>query len=164
MNYLDFLADVSIAGRVLQAGNGSTPEEFVQCLGADYGEALNRKAGFMRRDYGLLEVVFSKSADWVCTKIGIQVHRLKTGAEDVVPAALIHAVGPFPRSISFDALRERIYDKGSLVALADTSDPEYLIFRVGETSHSIHVVSGDTPDPDGLFPTRGEVWSIHVHS
>ncbi len=129
-------------------------------LGADFVDFVNAKAGFLRRDFGLFEVVFFEPARWRCAKVAVQAHRLFGGA-DVVPPRLAEAVGQFPHAVPFEALNDSIGKLGGRTSLDPRSDAEYLIFKVGDMRSAIHVVNSDA-DPESGFPGKGMVWSIQA--
>lgn len=83
MTGISFLASVAVTGAVAGLGLGSSAEQIRDTFG-DRCVADRRKKS-LRLDYGLLEFsLFAGS----CESIAVQVHRLATGFEGLVPEAL----------------------------------------------------------------------------
>src|SRR5262249_8959782 len=78
MNVSEFLADVMATGRLFGLGVGHEVTEWdTRIQGVDFVDIERRvERGLFRRDYGLVEVLFTGGDPWVCDSCGVQVHRL----------------------------------------------------------------------------------------
>jgi hypothetical protein len=76
MNYMDFLVKTLNEGRALGVGPRSTAGAVESAWGSHFIDDVHKRGRMMRRDYGLAEFSFRKDNNWICTGLGIQVHRL----------------------------------------------------------------------------------------
>jgi hypothetical protein len=160
--YLDLLATASVAGRFAGVGRGSLLAQAEAALGEDFLDDLHRKKRLLRRDYGLVELTFVRRPDWVCAAVSIQVHRLASGAPEVVPRPVRDSHGDFPRTVPFAPLAEAVRQKGHDVRAAPAeADRSFLEYQVEGTTTQIYVVREDAPQ--AAPPNRaGDVWSISL--
>ncbi|POX51506.1 hypothetical protein C3489_19945 [Streptomyces sp. Ru71] len=92
MSDIDFYVLAALRREVLGVSLGATPEAWQARLGDDFLDDVRK--GRMRRDYGLVEIAFSRdSGIWAAVTVSLQVHRLARGLERVVPPALERAHG-----------------------------------------------------------------------
>ncbi|MBB5867527.1 hypothetical protein F4553_000906 [Allocatelliglobosispora scoriae] len=154
-----FFADVAATGLILGIGRGSTMQEVEDSLGGDYLD--DHGDGFIRRDYGLLEITFLDRNGWSCGFIIVEVHRL-AGDRSLVPPAIEARYGPLPARLTagpyFTALTKRGFGPERV---ADDSASDYLRYVIPATECVIDVV--DDPQDVVGWPGFGEVWSLSLN-
>ncbi|MEV5338570.1 hypothetical protein AB0K93_08790 [Streptomyces sp. NPDC052676] len=116
----------------------------------------------MRRDYGLVELSFLRlSREWLCTEISIQVHRLSSNPDPVIPDAIEDLFGEFESRVCLNSLSGLMAREGvHLASIEDQSRDWYSRFAAEESSAIIHVVSGANGPVGDLH--AGDVWSISI--
>ncbi len=150
---LTFFRDIATTGAVEGLGLDAEPDQWSRSLGTAYVEDIRR--GRMRRDYGLVELSFFRTAQaWKCLEISVQVHRLAYPHEDVVPITLSRV--PFPDRVLFADLNRVIQDSGAEVEeIVDVAKSWYRRYYIPESSALVHVVSDDSLSAE-------TVWSISL--
>lgn len=174
MSDLDFYAHVATRRDVFGTGAGSTPGAWDTALGTDCLD--DPGDGVLRRDYGLLEVLFSDAGDtggtggtdgsMTCFGIMVQVHRLVHGP--CTPPLLVSRYGTFAPRVRFEDLRSAVLALGHAVEPDDLSGDIHR-YRVPESGTRIHVIADPDPYGDGDHDTgdpdihqAGDVWSLDV--
>lgn len=160
MSALQFCADVLKRGLVCGVGIDSRPADWDEALGVDYLQDVRK--GRMRRDYGLVELSFLRlSGEWLCTEISIQVHRLNSTPDPVIPDAIENLYGEFESRVCLSSLSGLMAREGvHLASIEDQSRDWCSRFTVEESSAIVHVVSGLNGPVGDL--NAGDVWSISV--
>ncbi|MFD9337184.1 hypothetical protein ACFWBF_22685 [Streptomyces sp. NPDC060028] len=166
MSALDFYAHVATRCDVLGAGVGTDPDGWEAAAGAGFLDVPG--GGFLRRDYGLVEINFSPDEHGLmsCFGFGVKIQRLLYDqSPGTVPSPLSRQYGSFAPRVPFEDLRVAVLALGHTLQLDDESR-DMRRYRVPESGAHIHVIvdpdpygSGD-PDPDGH--QVGDVWSIEV--
>ncbi|MCH0566505.1 MULTISPECIES: hypothetical protein [unclassified Streptomyces] len=159
MSALDFYTHVAIRGDLLGAGIRSEPAEWEAKLGTDYLDVSS--PGFIRRDYGLVEVSFQEEKGaWPCFGISVQVHRLRLEGVSAVPKPLRVAYGAFPARTKFAELCAVLTGQGfSVEPDNDSSTTDIHRYRVVQSGARIFVVA-EAGAPDSS--REGDVWSLSV--
>ncbi|MET7782759.1 hypothetical protein ABZU94_37765 [Streptomyces mirabilis] len=159
MSVLDFYVHVVTRGDLLGAGIGSDPAEWEAKVGTDYLDVSS--PGFIRRDYGLVEVSFQEDGNaWSCFGINVQVHRLRLEGPSAVPEPLRSAYGAFPARTKFADLCAALTAKGfSVEPDNDSSTTDIHRYRVAQSGARIFVVA-----EAGASDTSrsGDVWRLSV--
>jgi hypothetical protein len=162
LSAIRFLAEAAATGLVMGARLGSLPEQVEAGLGGGYLDDLNRRGTLLRRDYGLVELTFTRSSGWACQAVSLQVHRLATGGQAVVPPAIVAAYGPFPPTVSMTDLAAVLTDIGAgIEAGPDDGDRSFARYTVPGPGSEIHVVR-DVPGWGATRPGAGDVWAISL--
>lgn len=160
MNASEILAEIIGTRAVCGHGVGSSVEEWDSGVSVDFLDVGREPPSDMfRRDYGLIEVIFTGGDPWRCDSFGVQVHRLAYHPEimtDWMPAGS-SGLG----SVAWaDVLK-------SLGGREDA--PTWIVGRQGDMvqymSHeagiSVFVCDDDADEQDDL-PRPGDIWSIMV--
>ncbi|OKJ07661.1 hypothetical protein AMK20_24170 [Streptomyces sp. TSRI0261] len=169
MSALDFYAQVATSGDVLGAGIGTDPGGWEAAMGPDFLDVPG--GGLLRRDYGLVEIIFSPDlqglqGQMACFGFGVKPQRLLYDlSPSTVPLPLSRKYGEFAPRLPFEELRAAILSLGHTVELEESSRDMHR-YRVSESAAHIDVVLD--PDPYGSGPTDpdghqvGDVWSISL--
>ncbi|MFD7459359.1 MULTISPECIES: hypothetical protein [unclassified Streptomyces] len=172
MSDLDFYAHVAAHRDVLGAGLGSSPAAWEAAVGADFLDVPGR--GFLRRDYGLVEVTFMPTGDraMACTGFGVQIHRLiHDRSATIVPTRLSHRYGAFRPRVGYEELRAVLLSMGRTVRRVEAQDRTGHVHRysVAESGARVYVIADADPygsgdhDPDDPDEHQvGDVWSMHM--
>ncbi|MEV0781255.1 hypothetical protein [Streptomyces sp. NPDC050428] len=159
MNDLEFYANGvirnNVAGVRLEAG----PTEWEAALGNDFIDVVEKSD--MRRDYGLMEIFFTRTEAWECTGLTFQLHRLAWGTDGMIPHTLSERYGEFSQHVPFEKIRS-LLSRGGYEIDEDSSEThgEYIRYRVPGTFASILVIAEPiTSEPH----ERGSVWSISLN-
>lgn len=163
MNYIEFFRDALVLGRALGVGPGSTEEAIETAWGTGFMEDVHKRGRTKRWDYGLAEFLFKKDADWVCTGLIIQVHRLAQHGISIIPTAVSRVYGEFPQAVSFNALADEVRDSGASLEEEQAPGSGYDIYGVVGTRNHLYVIQDDADTAhEGREP--GEIWSISVQA
>ena len=159
MSALDFYTDVATRGDLLGAGIGSGPVEWEARLGSDYLDVSS--PGFIRRDYGLIEVSFQEEGNaWPCFGISVQVHRLRLEGTSAVPEPLRSYYGAFPARTRFEDLCAAVADQGfSVEPDNDSSTTDIHRYRVVQSGTRIFVVTEAGASDSSR---AGDIWGMSV--
>ncbi|MCC9307110.1 hypothetical protein LN042_08325 [Kitasatospora sp. RB6PN24] len=77
MDAASFLAEVIATGTIVGVRLGSSLHDVDQVLNISFAEEVDETGiGYLRRDYGLIELSFSGGPNWACDGILVEVHRL----------------------------------------------------------------------------------------
>ncbi|MEV7087525.1 hypothetical protein AB0O07_16740 [Streptomyces sp. NPDC093085] len=159
MSDLEFYTTAMIRGELMGANLLSDPEEWEAALGHEYVDDVKKSR--MRRDYGLIEVHFTRSRAWKCTGVSLQVHRLAWDNGNLVPAPLIDRYGAFSSRVPFETVRRLLTGGGCRIDEDRAkSQGEYATFSVRRTPASI--VTLRNPGEDEPFQP-GDIWSITLN-
>ncbi|MFF1381156.1 hypothetical protein [Streptomyces sp. NPDC058308] len=153
---IDFYVTATLRNEVLEIPLGTPPEAWEEGLGDDFLDDAQKS--HMRRDYGLIEVAFTKRDGlWESVSASLQIHRLAHGLEGMVPLPLARSYGEFSERMGFDQFRTALQTLGgALEEVADPSMGGFSHFREATARSSVYVV--EEPPHDGLEP--GTLWSI----
>lgn len=160
MRALDFFVDFASTGSIYGLGLASTPEQWSINLGDDYTDDVDKKQ--LRRDYGLVEVTFSRTAgSWRCINIAIQAHRLWWMPENA-PGKLRNKYGDFPRFTRFEEVRHKLELLNLEVRLInDKQESDHVRYYVPATKTLIYALSSEIArDSDDMPP--GALWSMYL--
>ncbi|MEU1489500.1 hypothetical protein ABZ456_04470 [Streptomyces sp. NPDC005776] len=168
---MDFYAHVAVRGAALGVGLGADPEAWEAALGATFLDVPG--GGFLRRDYGLVEINFSpdlprRQGQMSCFGFGVKVQRLLYGqSPTTVPPPLSREYGEFAPRVPFIELRAAILGLGHMIELdKHNTSRDMDCYRVSASAARIHVVTDPDPygsgDPDPHGHQRGDVWSVDV--
>jgi hypothetical protein len=159
VSVLDFYVHVVTRGDLLGVGIGSDPAEWEAKVGTDYLDVSS--PGFIRRDYGLVEVSFQEDGNaWSCFGFNVQVHRLRLDGPSAVPGPLRSAYGAFPARTKFADLCAALTAQGfSVEPDNDSSTTDIHRYRVAQSGARIFVVA-----EAGASDTSrsGDVWRLSV--
>lgn len=155
MTIVSFLADAAVTETVAGLGVGSSPEEVRGVLGTECGADSKKKS--LRLDYGLLEFGFYAG---LCEGIYIQVHRLVTGREELVPGALRIAASGMSRTVSLDALRSEVERRGEYPLDELRPQTGYRLYRV--VGSAVDLIVNDEPASDNQMLAVGDLWSLQI--
>ena len=162
MTSLDFFVGFAASGRVEGVGLNSAPEDWSDHLGADFIDDKSKSKKRLRRDYGLVELGFSREdGGWRCFVISIQVHRL-WWHDELVPEKLRSKYGEFPKAVSFEELCRRLEALKLVPRLIPDEPPgEHDRYYINETKILIDVPSSRRlGDPEGI--PSGSISSMHL--
>ncbi|MFI1379994.1 acyl carrier protein [Embleya sp. NPDC020886] len=171
---LDFYAGVATRRAVFEGGPGidSGPTDWEAALGADHLDDVAGE-GLLRRDYGLLEIDFSRDSRgrMACFGFGVEIHRLAhRPSAEAVPPSLSRRYGTFAPRMAFEELRVAVQDLGYRIELEDEA-PDMHRYRVPGSGTRIHVIADTDPYGSGLDPDEpidpddprvGDLWSLSV--
>ncbi|TLS41834.1 hypothetical protein FE633_34055 [Streptomyces montanus] len=148
--------NATMRNEVLGVPVGAPPERWEEGLGGDFLDDVQKSR--MRRDYGLVEVAFTKrDGHWESVSASLQIHRLARGLEGMVPAPLERAYGKFQERVGFDPFRTVLQARGgALEEVADASMAGFGHFRETTAHSSVYVVN----DPPHGDLRSGALWSI----
>jgi hypothetical protein len=155
MRAIRFLASVVVTGTVAGLGLGVSSEQIRDALG-DQCIADRRKKS-LRLDYGILE--FNLFAG-CCETIAVQVHRLISGIEGLIPPALDAYFQGFSGGIQFEALRNEIEQDGTSLLEDIQGQSGYRCYRVAKTHVNLYVVDEVALEGEPFSP--GDLWSIMI--
>ncbi|MFI6816007.1 hypothetical protein ACIBG7_26615 [Nonomuraea sp. NPDC050328] len=156
MDELDFYVTAISAQRVLGLGMGSSLEEVTHSFGKDFVEDVH--GPLLRRDYGLLEFTFHRYDRWKCCLIGVQVHRILWGDNEVIPDAVSAKYGSFSPHLAAATLSRALEARGvDLDGAARQTFSDSIKMSLVELGVEIIVLKGQ--DDERL---QGDVWSIHL--
>ncbi|MGQ4512913.1 hypothetical protein [Streptomyces sp. DW26H14] len=108
-------------------------------------------------DYGILE--FNLFAER-CETIAVQVHRLASGIEGLIPPVLSACFWGFSGEIPFEALRNEIERDGTSFLEELQGQPGYQRYRVAKSHVNLYVVDEVAPGGEPFSP--GDLWSIMI--
>jgi hypothetical protein len=161
MNYINFLGDALVLGRVLGVGPGSTEDAIESAWGPASLEDVHKRGRMKRWDYGLAEFSFRKDSEWVCTGFMVQVHRLAYHGNSIIPQSVASVYGEFPESVSFDTLAGALRNSGVNLEQEQAPGGGFDIYVVPGTRNRLYVNQEEVDTPrEGCKP--GDVWSISV--
>jgi hypothetical protein len=162
VNYLDFLSVALVDGFALGVGLGATPTDVEAAWGKGFIDDLHKRGRIMRRDYGLAEFTFRKDGDWICSGIGVQVHRLAENGNSIVPAAVLDIYHQFPATVSFRELDLVVQGRGVHLEVQDSPGTGFVKYAVPDKGNYLFAVQDDETL---LFPSEmrsGDVWAIYI--
>ena len=109
----------------------------------------------MRRDYGLVEILFEKTAvDWTCVNASLLPHRLASDRDEIVPPGVQNFYGPVNSNVQFSSVASEMNSRRvRCEEIADRDKSHYVRYWV-ERSEVIIVVQGAEASAPGA------VWSI----
>ncbi|MEV7193970.1 hypothetical protein AB0N81_19510 [Streptomyces sp. NPDC093510] len=153
---IDFYVTAALRNEVLDIPLGAPPEVWEEGLGGDFLDDVTKS--HMRRDYGLVEVAFTRrDGRWESVSASLQIHRLAHGLAGVVPPPLARSYGEFAEHVHFDRFRAALQARGGVLEeVAGRSMGGFSHFREAAVRSSVYV-EGDPPH-GGLEPAT--VWSI----
>lgn len=157
----DFYVQLVEGKGVLGAGLKDSPEVWESRLGDEYIDDFRKAYG--RRDYGLIELSLQKvDRAWECFGISVQVHRLATGAEGMVPAPLGNEFGSFRPRLPFACLTDGLAGSELILsARGPSADGSFEVFEAQGSGHRVQVLVAKH-NVGGV--DAGDVWSIAVGS
>ncbi|MFH8290836.1 hypothetical protein [Streptomyces sp. NPDC018059] len=158
MTDIDFYVEATLKKTLLGVPLGSAPEEWESRLGGDFLDDVRKSR--MRRDYGLIEIAFVRSAgSWRSVSASLQIHRMARGLDGVVPRPLTDVHGDFSRHVPLDVFRAALQARGGI--LEELTEPVaggFRQFREKSTRTSLYVTG---KSPQGAAEP-GTLWSIIV--
>ncbi|MFI6286664.1 hypothetical protein ACIBCM_18255 [Streptomyces sp. NPDC051018] len=154
MSVITFLASVAVTGTVAGLGLGSSMGQIRDTLGDQY--VADRRKKSLRLDYGLFEFNLYAGS---CEAVGVQVHRLASGTDGLVPPVVSAHFQGFSGGVPISGLREEI-KKGGVRLLEELQRQHgYRRYRVVGSHVNLYVVDETAPG-EPLEP--GDLWSIMI--
>lgn len=160
VNYVDLLIDAIAGRRILGLELGGTLEQAELVLGADYVDDVHKRRQFLRRDYGLIELTFTGSPNWLCSSMALQVHRLASDDIGDIPLAIQVAYGDFPTSVRLDEFESRLADAGMQLAERGR-DSDFARYGVDQRQAEVIVSLGGSQGAHPSVP-GGFIWAISI--
>jgi hypothetical protein len=160
VNGVSFLAGLAATRRFHGVGAGSTLAEVTAAVpGVDFIDVADKRYGTLRRDYGFVELFFTRDRRWTMVGGTLQLHRLAADEHRMADTWREHTGVDFPEYTSWRELREEL-DR-------TPGAPEFEVHDQGghreyrAPGHTAAVVVVNDPEEErGHWPGHGDVWSV----
>jgi hypothetical protein len=139
-------------GQFFGVGVGSSPTEAEARLGVNVRQVHGREPhGYLRLDFGLVEVTFSDEPEWVCQWLTVHTHRLDEIPELITQVRERYGL-EFPRAVTWGQLSPEVRENAESIDPPHPGgeySPPLMRYRVPAVRANIYLSQGMEGDSLG---------------
>ena len=148
-------ADFASTGRLLGCNLMSSPGEWDEALGGPDWPLVEVRKGRMRRDYGVVEILFENiPAGWVCVNASLLPYRITGDDGEMIPPGIRDAYGQVGADVPFSSVASEMdVRRVNYEEIADRDKFQHVRYWVDRSEVIIAVEGEGARHP-------GRVWSL----
>ncbi|WP_329566428.1 hypothetical protein [Kitasatospora sp. NBC_01266] len=160
MDTESFLAEAIATGTIVGIRLGSSLRDVDQALRIPFAEEVDETGtGYLRRDYGLIELSFGSHPDWACNSILIEVHRLAQQQDLIDEWRAAHNIA-LARYTTWGSVQKILSEHYRLADMKIVAQGDTVAFRSSDPRFSVTVMSPGGSRGD--WPGGGDIVSIDI--